>query len=82
MKRRTKTPSKNIRIIRRYQLAQSMLEQGCTVQQLMASLAISDRQTRRLLDDFRAEGCRIASDFVLGSQDEAVFRLVGKVRVL
>ena len=77
MKRRTKAISGNLRIIHRYRTAQAMLLKGCTVVDLVLALSLSDKSARRLIDDFVADGCKIKSSFFPGTQDAAVFRLVG-----
>jgi hypothetical protein len=82
MKRRTKAISGNLRIIHRYRTAQVMLIKGCTVADLMLALSLSDKSTRRLIEDFVADGCEVKSSFIRGSQDAAVFRLVGRRRLV
>ena len=82
MKRRTKAISGNLRIIHRYRTAQAMLIKGCTVADLMSALALSDKSARRLIEDFVADGCEVKSSFVRGTQDAAVFRLVGRRRLM
>jgi hypothetical protein len=82
MKRKTKAVSGNLRIIHRYRTAQAMLIQGCTVADLTQALSLSDKSTRRLIEDFVADGCRVESSFVRGTQDAAVFRLVGTRRLV
>jgi len=76
MKRKAKAISGNLKIIHRYRTAQAMLLKGCTVVDLMRALSLSDKTARRLIEDFAADGCKVESSFVRGTQHAAVFRLV------
>jgi hypothetical protein len=82
MKRRTKAISGNLKIIHRYRTAQAMLLSGCTVADLMSALSLSDKSSRLLIKDFVADSCEVKSSFVRGTQDAAVFRLIGKQRLV
>jgi hypothetical protein len=82
MKRRTKAISGNLKIIHRYRTAQALLLKGCTVDDLVEALSLSDKSVRRLIDDFIADGCKVESTFVRGMQDAAVFWLVGRKRLV
>jgi hypothetical protein len=52
------------------------------VADLMSALSLSDKSVRLLIKDFAADGCEIKSSFVRGTQDAAVFLLVGKRRLV
>lgn len=59
-----------------------MLVKGCTVADLMKALSLSDKSARLLIKDFVADGCEVKSSFVSGTQEAAVFRLIGRKRLV